>query len=114
MNKTYRNIYNESLGAWVAVPETVKARGKKSGSVISSTSSASQRIVSLSAISSALMLASLMLAPTSALAECNFSYQGSGGSGTTQVNVTATSPDTAKSCTEQLTKLYYGMFGLED
>ena len=32
MNKSYRSIWNESLGAWVAASETAKARGKKSSS----------------------------------------------------------------------------------
>ncbi|MBK7655975.1 MAG: hypothetical protein IPJ18_13790 [Betaproteobacteria bacterium] len=30
MNKSYRSIYNEATGAWVAVSETTSARGKKS------------------------------------------------------------------------------------
>ena len=72
MNKIYRSIYNESLGTWVAVPETIKAKGKKSGSAIFSTASATQRVVSMSVIGSALMLAGLMLAPTSAMAQCTF------------------------------------------
>ena len=29
MNKSYRSIYNEELGAWVAVAENVPAKGKK-------------------------------------------------------------------------------------
>ena len=32
MNKSYRSIYNESLGAWVAASEITSARGKKSSS----------------------------------------------------------------------------------
>lgn len=28
MNKTYRSVWNEALGAWVAVSETTKAKGK--------------------------------------------------------------------------------------
>ena len=34
MNAIYRSVYNESLGAWVAVPEFVSAKGKKSNSVV--------------------------------------------------------------------------------
>jgi len=30
MNKSYRSIYNEALGTWVAVSEIDSARGKKS------------------------------------------------------------------------------------
>ena len=30
MNKTYRSIFNELTGTWVAVPEVTKAKGKKS------------------------------------------------------------------------------------
>ena len=30
MNKSYRSIWNESLGAWVAVSEVASARGKRS------------------------------------------------------------------------------------
>jgi hypothetical protein len=35
MNKTYRSIWNESLGAWVATSENTAARGKRSKSAIS-------------------------------------------------------------------------------
>ncbi|MDB5731999.1 MAG: putative rane-anchored cell surface protein, partial [Variovorax sp.] len=31
MNKSYRSIWNRSLGAWIAVPEGTHARGKPSG-----------------------------------------------------------------------------------
>jgi trimeric autotransporter adhesin len=31
MNTTYKSVWNESLGAWVATSETTKARGKRSG-----------------------------------------------------------------------------------
>src|SRR5690554_3383185 len=31
MNKVYRSIWNESLGAWVAASELTSARGKRSG-----------------------------------------------------------------------------------
>jgi hypothetical protein len=34
MNKSYRSIYNERLGAWVAVSETASARGKKSSGAV--------------------------------------------------------------------------------
>ena len=34
MNKSYRSIWNESLGAWVAVSELTKARGKRSKSAV--------------------------------------------------------------------------------
>jgi len=30
MNRTYRTVYNEILGTWVAVSENTKARGKRS------------------------------------------------------------------------------------
>ncbi|MDP9154544.1 MAG: hypothetical protein M3O74_09875, partial [Pseudomonadota bacterium] len=33
MNKTYKSVWNESLGAWVAASELSRARGKKSGSI---------------------------------------------------------------------------------
>ena len=32
MNKVYRSIYNEALGAWVATSEVSSACGKKTGS----------------------------------------------------------------------------------
>jgi len=32
MNKSYRSIFNEALGTWVAVSEIDSARGKKSRS----------------------------------------------------------------------------------
>jgi len=33
MNKTYKSVWNESLGAWVAASEFSRARGKRSGSI---------------------------------------------------------------------------------
>ncbi|AMM24554.1 ESPR-type extended signal peptide-containing protein [Variovorax sp. PAMC 28711] len=33
MNKSYRSIWNEALGAWVAASEAVKSQGKRSGSI---------------------------------------------------------------------------------
>jgi xanthine/uracil permease len=36
MNKVYRVIWNESLGAWVAVSEITKSKGKKSNKAIKS------------------------------------------------------------------------------
>ncbi|QXZ08446.1 hypothetical protein KUF54_10060 [Comamonas sp. Y33R10-2] len=35
MNRSYRTIWNESLGAWVAASEISKARGKRSASAVS-------------------------------------------------------------------------------
>src|SRR5690349_2918191 len=32
MNKSYRTVWNEALGAWVAASEITKARGKRSRS----------------------------------------------------------------------------------
>lgn len=102
MNKTYRSIYNESLGTWVAVPETVKAKGKKSGSVISSTASTAQRIVSMSVIGSALMLAGLMLASTSAMAQnCTFTVD----TGNNQIKLTG---GDAGTCATALTNAVAG------
>ncbi len=34
MNKIFRSVYNESIGAWVAVSEVDSTKGKKSGSVV--------------------------------------------------------------------------------
>jgi len=34
MNKTYRSVWNEALGAWVAVSEVGAARGVASHSVV--------------------------------------------------------------------------------
>ncbi len=31
MNKVYKSVWNESIGAWVAVSETAAARGKRNG-----------------------------------------------------------------------------------
>ena len=36
MNKVYRVIWNASLGAWVAVSEITKSKGKKSNKAIKS------------------------------------------------------------------------------
>ena len=50
MNKSYRSIYNESLGAWVAASEITSARGKKSSSKKSAL--ASGAILALSVLAS--------------------------------------------------------------
>ena len=34
MNKTYRNLWNPALGAWVAVSEHTRSRGKRAGTVV--------------------------------------------------------------------------------
>ncbi len=34
MNKTYRSIYNETTGTYVAAQETAKAKGKRSSSSV--------------------------------------------------------------------------------
>ena len=34
MNKSYRSIWNESLGAWVAVSEIETAKGKPAGASV--------------------------------------------------------------------------------
>ncbi|MDQ7958330.1 MAG: ESPR-type extended signal peptide-containing protein, partial [Pseudomonadota bacterium] len=36
MNKTYRSVWSDALGAWVAVSELAPSRGKRSGSVVAS------------------------------------------------------------------------------
>ena len=40
MNKSYRSIWNESLGAWVAASEITSARGKRSGSSVTAVAAA--------------------------------------------------------------------------
>ncbi|MBC7393167.1 MAG: hypothetical protein H7340_07520, partial [Variovorax sp.] len=32
MNTSYRSVWNHALGAWVAVSEVTRSRGKRSGS----------------------------------------------------------------------------------
>ncbi len=55
MNKSYRSIWNEALGAWVAVSEIETSRGKPSGSLLGRSV---RRIVALPGFSlNALMLA---------------------------------------------------------
>lgn len=34
MNKNYRTIWNDALGAWVAVSEIETAKGKPAGSIV--------------------------------------------------------------------------------
>src|SRR5690349_7464643 len=41
MNKSYRSIWNEALGAWVAASETTRARGKRGGSRVALAAAAS-------------------------------------------------------------------------
>lgn len=52
MNKSYRSIWNESLGAWVAASEITSARGKRSKGVQnagSSRGSSARSLMKLSA-----------------------------------------------------------------
>jgi trimeric autotransporter adhesin len=95
MNKVYKSVWNEALGAWVAVAESAAARGKK-------TSSKTRASLGLSAV--ALAGAGLGLSSTSALAlpagnynvalfndeadgECTSVMDGSGTHGTADVRV---------------------------
>ena len=59
MNRSYRSVWNESLGAWVATSEVTAARGKKSSS--------NRALVSSSVLASVLAAAALM--PSLALAD---------------------------------------------
>jgi autotransporter adhesin len=55
MNKVYKSVWNESIGAWVAVSETAKGRGKKSN----------KKIVSSVLLTSASAAGGLAFAPAS-------------------------------------------------
>ncbi|MDO4907016.1 ESPR-type extended signal peptide-containing protein, partial [Neisseria sp.] len=44
MNKSYRSIWNEALGAWVAVSEIEKAKGKPAGSSVQKAGEMSSRV----------------------------------------------------------------------
>lgn len=76
MNKSFRSIWNQALGAWVAVPETARAKGGKAGSRGGATATVSlagdvSRASSLGlAIAGALFM---MGAHTSAYAACTTS-----------------------------------------
>ena len=72
MNKAYKSVWNEALGAWVAVSEIETSRGKRgsSKSVVNMNPRegrvTAQRTFGLSAISLAL-LGMFYIAPTQAL-----------------------------------------------
>ncbi|MBE0628317.1 MAG: hypothetical protein IH603_01720, partial [Burkholderia vietnamiensis] len=42
MNHSFRSIWSEAAGCWVAVAETARARGKRSGSTSVGTSATSR------------------------------------------------------------------------
>ena len=68
--KSYRSIYNEELGAWVAVSEETRARGKRSTPSSASASSAGASSSGVSALRSVLhplALASMLILNTAAL-----------------------------------------------
>jgi predicted nucleic acid-binding Zn-ribbon protein len=68
MNTIYRSIYNEALGAWTAVAEFAKARGKRSGG--SQTASAVETKVSKpKLLAAALVAAGLSVAAPSVMAK---------------------------------------------
>ncbi len=66
MNTNFRSMWNASIGAWVAVSETTKARGKRSGSSATTT-------VAVSGASGVLLAAALFGAAAPAFAGCAFS-----------------------------------------
>ena len=72
MNKSYRSIYNESLGAWVAASEITRARGKASCS--STTAGLGVAAWRLNGAASAVALALGLLAP---VAQAGFIIDGS-------------------------------------
>ncbi len=81
MNRAYKSVWNEALGAWVAASELTKARGKKAASL-------TPIVIGIA----------LLFGHGAASATCSFSE--AGGSG--QVKLDATSPDTFNSCLDRL------------
>lgn len=79
MNRTYKSIWNEALGAWVAASEVTRSRGKQS-----------KRAAFLT------MGAALLLSSGAANAACDFSLSG----GSTNFRLSATAPDTVDTCME--------------
>ena len=60
MNKVYKSVWNESIGAWVAVSENSPARGKRNA-----------RGIALAAVAAAVPF-SLQVNPASAAVDPNF------------------------------------------
>ena len=84
MNHSYKVIWNRSLNCFMAVAEYAKSRGKSSGSVVSSASSASAavssgtRLLRLSSLTVALAATGMTLSPQVFAA----SYEAGGGTAT--------------------------------
>jgi autotransporter adhesin len=78
MNTSYKSIWNESLGAWVAASEVTKGRGKRSkaGNAAGATKRAGGRAVSLAG---AVALAIAAMAVPASPAFAQFAPAGSGG-----------------------------------
>lgn len=102
MNAIYRSVYNESLGAWVAVPEFVSAKGKKSNSVVKAEQPSSSRLTVKRRLISGLLATilppvfgglAMFMMQGSALAACTINTTGSG-----QMKITANSPNELSNC----------------
>nr|WP_308021760.1 ESPR domain-containing protein [Neisseria canis] len=82
MNKNYRTIWNDALGAWVAVSEIEKAKGKPAGSKVSTVAkTGSSKSLQLKIIISSLIAALGMFSFSSSFAasgplECRWNGAG--------------------------------------
>ena len=103
MNAIYRSVYNESLGAWVAVPEFVSAKGKKSNSVVKAEQPSSSRLTVKRRLISGLLATilppvfgglAMFMMQGSALAACKIVTTGSSG----QMKITANPHDKLSNC----------------
>ncbi len=74
MNKIFRSVYNESIGAWVAVSELDSTKGKKSGSVVnaSAESRGKSKTFNLKAICSVFVLLGAIAIPEISAAQTSW------------------------------------------
>jgi autotransporter adhesin len=79
MNKVYKSVWNESIGAWVAASETAKGRGKKSN----------KKMVSSVLLASASAAGSLAFSPAAFASQ--ICTTGAGGVGTSSIQGGTTS-----------------------
>lgn len=107
MNKSYRSIWNESLGAWVAVSEISSARGKPNKSVVAklvdtdSLRTEQHNFLNTSSVSAGrkIGLSSVALAIGLCVSPASFANIAIGACGSVQTNLAASLPESCAGAT---------------
>ncbi|WP_321852819.1 YadA family autotransporter adhesin [Paraburkholderia tropica] len=93
MNKTYRSIWNETTGTWVAVQEDAAARGKRSSKAVIAGASGIVGVLNVIGVMGGAALATSAHADTQSYAKANDSVALGTGSVSTQANTVSVGSD---------------------